>query len=200
VELEFDRWSLTLSPSQPTAVATGRLRTTGTATTGAASIQVIARAGKASQTSGTSQTSLLQLQIQPAELTNPAAPPPPTTGLGSASFTVFGNPTGTLVPGGALPIDLHLVNGNGFELNVQSVTVTVTSTSRPSCRADNFAMVQYRGGYPVRVAAQSSTSLSALRVPAAQWPQLRMLNLDVNQDACKGVTVNLRYAGTGSGA
>ncbi|HTZ42223.1 MAG TPA: hypothetical protein VMB79_00040 [Jatrophihabitans sp.] len=194
VELTFDQWALTLSAGQRVAVATGRLRTTSAAAAGAAGIQVIARAG------GTSQTSVVQLQLQPADLTNPAAPPPPTTGPGSASFTVFGNLRGALAPGASLPIDLHLVNGNPFELRVDSLTVAVASTSSAACRPENFAVVQYRGGYPVRVAAGTSTSLSALRVPAAAWPQLRMLDLPSNQDACKGVTVNLRYAGTGSGA
>lgn len=202
VELEFDRRKLTLTASQPVAVARGRLRTSSSATTGAASIQVIARAGdnsETSRTSGTTQTSLVQLQLQPADLTNPAAPPPPTTAPGGASFTVFGKLRGALAPGVALPIDLHLVNGNPFELAIDNLTVAVTSTSRVTCRADNFAVVQFHGRYPVRVGPDGRTSLSALRVPAGSWPQLRMLNLPTNQDACKGVTVNLRYSGTGTG-
>jgi hypothetical protein len=33
-------------------------------------------------------------------------------------------------------------------------------------------------------------------VPAARLPQLMMLDLPTNQDACKGVTLTLSYSGS----
>ena len=171
----------------------GRLLTSSTAAASVVGIEVIGRAGKATE------TSLIQLHILPTGITDPASPPAPVvSGMDRASFTVSGNPRGMLRPGISLPIDLQLVNANPFELNVNSLTVTVAATSKPACAVGNFVIVPYRGGYPLVVPAGSTSTLASLRIPAARWPQLRMRNLP-SRKACIGVTVRLRYAGAGSG-
>jgi hypothetical protein len=193
VRLELDRWTVPVSEAQPEVSVAGRLLTSSTAAASVVGIEVIGRAGKASE------TSLIQLHILPASITDPASPPAPVvSGMDRASFTVSGNPRGMLRPGISLPIDLQLVNANPFELNVNSLTVTVAATSKPTCAAGNFVIVPYRGGYPLVVPAGSTSTLASLRVPAARWPQLRMRNLP-SRKACIGVTVRLRYAGAGSG-
>jgi hypothetical protein len=45
-----------------------------------------------------------------------------------------------------------------------------------------------------------SVSLSELGVPESQWPQLRMPDLPVNQDACKNTSFTFEYAATATKA
>jgi len=193
VQLDLDTRTVAVSAEQPEVSVSGQLRTSDTTAASAVGIEVIGRAGK------DTETSLIQVQILPAGITDPASPPAPVvSGVDRASFTVSGSPHGMLRPGGSLPIDLRLVNANPYELSVASLTVTVAGTSKPACRAENFVIVPYRGGYPLRVPAGRTSTLSSLRVPASRWPQLRMRNLP-SRPACVGVTVRLRYAGSGSG-
>ena len=42
----------------------------------------------------------------------------------------------------------------------------------------------------------SQVSLSQTTIPSSQWPQVRMLDLPVPQDACKNTTFKLAYTGT----
>ncbi len=193
VQLDLDQRAVAVPADGQPVVVSGQLRTSDTVAASTVGIEVLGRSGKATE------SSLLELHIQPASLTDPASPPAPVvSGVERASFTVSGNPRGMLRPGGALPIDLRLVNANPFELNVQSLTVTVAATSKPACAANNFVVVPYRGGYPLLLPAGNSSTLSSLRVPASRWPQLRMRNLPTAK-ACIGATVRLRYAGSGSG-
>lgn len=118
------------------------------------------------------------------------------------SFLISGGPTGTLAPGIApQPVNLVLGNPNNQALSVSNLTVTVTGTSAGNaCDASNFTVLQYSGPYPVNLAANQTASLSQLGVPSAAWPRVGMLDLPKNQDACKGVTIRLAYAGSGQGA
>lgn len=193
VQLELDRRTVALSADTQAIDVAGQLRTSSSAAASTVGIEVVGRSGRATQ------SSLIELHIQPLSITDPASPPPPVvSGVDRASFTVSGNPRGKLRPGAALPIDLRLVNANPFELSVQSLAVTVAATSKPGCAANNFVVVPYRGGYPLHVPAGSSSTLSSLHVPASRWPQLRMRSLPTAK-ACIGATVRLRYAGSGSG-
>ena len=192
VQLDLDRRSVPVSASGPEVSVTGRLRTSSTAAANAVGIEVIGRSGKAIG------TSLIQLHIQAAGVTDPASPPPVVAEVSRASFTVTGNPRGTLRPGASVPIDLRLVNANPFELSVDSLTVSIAGTSKPACRPVDFVIVPYRGGYPLRIPAGTTSSLSALRVPASRWPQLQM-RAQAPRTACLGAAVRLRYAGSGSG-
>ncbi len=70
---------------------------------------------------------------------------------------------------------------------VQSVTAAVTSTSNPSCTAADFTVVQPS---PVNAEIPAGSGQGA-------WSGGSIAFKDdpaTNQDACKGVTVNLSYS------
>ena len=188
VQLELDRRSVSLSADQPAASVSGQLRTSDGAATSAVGIEVVGRSGRISD------TSLIELQVQPAGVADPASPPPVVSGV--SRFTVSGTARGTLRPGGSLPIDLRLVNANPFGLSIDSLKVAVAGTSKPACQPANFVIVPYRGGYPLRIPAGSTSTLASLRVPSSRWPQLRMRTQA--PASCLGASVQLRYAGSGS--
>jgi hypothetical protein len=49
------------------------------------------------------------------------------------------------------------------------------------------------------VPASSTRTLAELGVPAAQWPQISIIDLPTNQDGCRTASVTLAYAGTATG-
>jgi hypothetical protein len=193
ITVSFARPVLSLAAGEASTATTARFSALRTAAGGAQAVEITGASG------GTSASAVVQLQVRPDQLTDLPPPPLPTTGSGALAFTVTGMPHGTLSPGSALPIELVLTNPNPAALEVGQLSVSITGTSNPACRTGNFAVRQYRGGYPLRVAAGARATLAALGVAVARWPQLIMLNLPTNQDACKGVRVSLGYAGTGSG-
>jgi hypothetical protein len=118
-------------------------------------------------------------------------------------LTVAGDVAGPLAPGlPARPVDLVLGNPNPVAVDVRALTVAVTGTSAGArCDASNFAVRQYGGSYPLRLAAGATATLGALGVPAERRPHVQFLDkAAVNQDACKGVTVFLTYSGTAGGS
>ncbi len=119
------------------------------------------------------------------------------------AFTLSGgapaNPLGPAIAD--QPLNIGLTNPNNKAIAVTNLTVTVTGTSKPGCGTQNYAVTQYRGAYPLSVpAGATSVTLSSLGVPANQQPQLRMLDLPTNQDACKGATVTLSFSGSAQGS
>jgi hypothetical protein len=120
----------------------------------------------------------------------------------NSGFTISGNVTGALAPGVApQPLNLTLTNPSNQKLAISSLTVTVSGTSAgAACGPANFVVTQYRGGYPLNLAGRQTASLSQLGVAVSAFPTVGMLDLPTNQDACKGVTVNLVYSGSGQGA
>jgi hypothetical protein len=115
---------------------------------------------------------------------------------------ISGGDVAGLAPGvGNQALDLALSNPANRAISVTNVSVVVTGTSAgPACGPENFAVSQYSGPYPLSLpAGATDASLSSLRIPAAQQPQLMMLDLPVNQDACKNVTVDLSYSGSARG-
>lgn len=116
---------------------------------------------------------------------------------GGLSFTVGGALAEPLAPGATGELNLRIGNPNGQPLRVRSLTGAVASTSAPGCGTRNFRVRQWNAGYPVVVPPHSTRSLQQLGIPRAAWPALTMLNLPVNQDACKGVTIALHFAGAG---
>lgn len=195
VTATFSTNSVTLTKLEPTASVTLTISTGSGIAAGPVGVGLVGRSGR------NTETSALTLQINPTGITDAGPPPSPMTGTGGLGFAVTGDPgTGVLAPGASIPLDLRVTNPNRQRLEISRLEVTVVSTSKPGCRASNFAIVQYAGHYPLSVPAGVSRSLAELAVPAGQWPQLRMLDLPSNQDACKGVTLNLRYLGTGSGS
>jgi hypothetical protein len=111
-----------------------------------------------------------------------------------------------LAPGSAVPINLQLTNPGNSSLNVTGLTVSVTGITRTAqavannrpCNPSDYTVVQFSGTYPIS-APPGNSSLSGSGIPAAQWPQIKMLNSSLNQDGCKGATLQLSYSGTGQG-
>lgn len=97
-------------------------------------------------------------------------------------------------------INLSITNPFNAPMTVTSLGVTVTGTDKPGCAASNYQVTAYGGPYPLTIPANTTRTLQQLGVPRSQWPQVAMVNLPANQDACKGATVQLAYSGTGSGA
>lgn len=122
-------------------------------------------------------------------------------GGGKSPFTISGAMSGLLAPGVARSMDLTFTNPNNQDLTVNSLSVSITSTSNPTgCPTSNYSVTQFTGSYSGLVVPHNGTaSLSGLGIPQSQWPRLAMLNTNQNQNACKGATVNLAYTGTGSG-
>lgn len=109
-----------------------------------------------------------------------------TTGT-STNFvvTVDSTTTGDLTPGGATDIvTFHVKNpGTGFE-NLINTVASVVSTSNGGCTAGDFAV-----GTPVITYGEIAPTTT---VDGSF--SLQMKDNPVNQDACKGVTVNLKVA------
>ena len=85
------------------------------------------------------------------------------------------------------------------------MSVSIAAVSAPNatadlpCSADDFAVTQYSGAYPLTLAASETTTLSSRGIPASQWPALTLVNRAVNQDGCKGASVSLSYGGSAAG-
>jgi hypothetical protein len=107
-------------------------------------------------------------------------------------FTITGD-VGGLGPGLWLRIPVRITNPHNFTIYVESLTVSVSSAPG-TCPAGGFELQPSTASSasPIVVPANSSSFL----VPLAQQPQIRLRNLASNQDACKGQSVSLSYAGT----
>ncbi|MBO9521624.1 MAG: hypothetical protein J7518_08815 [Nocardioidaceae bacterium] len=116
-------------------------------------------------------------------------------------FPIAGSADRVLAPGSeAGAVNLAITNPFGATMTVTGLGVTVTGTDKPGCAASNYAVTAYGGPATLTIPPNSTRTLQQLGVPRAQWPQVAMLNLPVNQDACKGATVQLHHSGTGNGA
>jgi len=109
-------------------------------------------------------------------------------------------------PGIDQPLDLSFTNTTGISLKVTTVIITIDpSTTRAGVvNADcvgptNFAETR-RFSTPLVVPAHATRTLSGLHVAPSLWPRVGMIDLPVNQDACKGTTFTLHYAGTAAKA
>lgn len=120
-----------------------------------------------------------------------------TVSAGQAKqFTISGRLDRTLAPGVTGNLDLSLTNSNNQQITVSGLTVSIAQVSKSACTAsDNFSIKQFAGS--VTVPANSTRTLSQLG--ATSLPQITMVDLPVNQDACKGATLTLTYTGTGTG-
>ena len=116
-----------------------------------------------------------------------------------SAFQISGSMSGALVPGVTLPLNLTLTNPNNFDLKVSSLAVSVEErTSNAGCSGTkNLSIAQVKSArYPITVPASSTRTLEQLGLPQSDWPQVSMLNLPINQDACRGASYNLQYGGT----
>jgi hypothetical protein len=116
------------------------------------------------------------------------------------SLAISGKLARPLRPGGSGRLDLRLANRRSFTLWVTRLRIRVAVDRRHrragcSARRD-FAVRQLaRRAYPLRLPQRRARRLSRLRVK--RLPRIAMRNLrTVNQDACKGAKLRLRYTGT----
>ena len=125
-----------------------------------------------------------------------------------APLRVFGlsrDVSGLLAPGTSQSLDLGF-NNPDKGIDVGNLTVSVTGVVRTAkavaanlpCTAQDYAVVQYSGRYPLAVPSGSS-SLTQLGVPQAQLPRIAMLDTPRLQDGCKGAVLQLAYSGSGQG-
>lgn len=117
------------------------------------------------------------------------------------NFPITGTPNRTLAPGApAGAINLSLTNPFNAAMTVTGLGVTVTGTDKAGCGANNFAVTAYGGPASLTVPPNSTRTLQQLGVAEAQWPKVQLVNLPVNQDACKNAAVSLQYSGVGNGS
>jgi hypothetical protein len=120
------------------------------------------------------------------------------------SFTIAGEATEAISPGVMVPLDLELTNPHGATLSVTDLSVSVREVSAPSadavhpCDVGAFAVTQAAPDVEVRVEPGATITLSSAGLPRTAWPQVGMIDLPGNQDGCKGATVALAYAASGT--
>jgi hypothetical protein len=90
-----------------------------------------------------------------------------------------------------------ITNPNAVPIEVTSLTVTLAEDP-PDCRAENFTLSPSNASpaTPITVPANGSVNLPTTTASA---PTISMLNLPVNQDACRGVDVPLVFNGEAHG-
>ena len=115
-------------------------------------------------------------------------------------IALAGDATAALHPGTAVPVDLEITNTRMMPVEVREIRVEITRISAPNatelhpCSLEDYTIAQTRPTIAIAVAALASKRLSASTLPVAEWPQVHMLNRQVNQDGCKGATLTLRYS------
>lgn len=125
------------------------------------------------------------------------------------NFALSGNlgESQLLSPGASAALDLRITNPNNKTLSVTNLSVSIKSVTRTKeaiagnlpCGIADYVVTQYNGPYPLTVPAGSTSQLSVLVPASSQWPQVRMLDTTVNQDGCKGATLQFAYSGSGQG-
>lgn len=112
-------------------------------------------------------------------------------------FPITGKLDRLLAPGVTGLLNLSLTNPFSHSMQVRGITVKMVKTNQSVCSLSNFRLTQYRGPVPLIVPGHATRSLTQLRVASSAMPQLTMLNLASNQDACKNSVVTLAYSGSG---
>jgi hypothetical protein len=95
------------------------------------------------------------------------------------------------------PVPILITNPNSVPIEVTSLTIAIAGDP-PNCSAENFALTSSSVSptAPLTVPANSSVSLPTA---TASVPTVSMLNLSVNQDACRGAEVPLVFNGEAHG-
>jgi hypothetical protein len=131
-----------------------------------------------------------------------AASPAPT---GNANFSISGDLSSALEPGLAVPFDLSLTNPGPDEITISDLGVNVTGITAPladesyPCTLDDFSAVPFSGAYGFVVPPTSTRSLSELGFGDAEMPQIEMPDRPVNQNGCKGASLQFDFTGTATG-
>jgi hypothetical protein len=123
------------------------------------------------------------------------------------TFSISGNLGTQLTPGATVPLNLYIANPNNKSLALTSLSVTIAGITRTQaaaasalpCTAQDYVVTNYAGSYPLTVPVGPS-SLQSVGIPPALWPKIAMLDTTLNQDGCKGATLQLAYSGAGQGS
>ena len=87
---------------------------------------------------------------------------------------------------------------------IVAAVVRVRGVSAPNaehahpCTLDDFTVDQVSSGIKITLAARATSTLSSLGLPRATWPAVGMLERSVDQDGCKGASLTLGYAASGT--
>jgi hypothetical protein len=97
----------------------------------------------------------------------------------------------------AQQVPIRIANPNPDPIEVTSLSVAIAGDP-PNCPAENFALTQSSASpaAPLAVPAGGTVSLPTATVSA---PTIGMLNLAVNQDACRGADIPLVFSGEAHG-
>jgi hypothetical protein len=97
----------------------------------------------------------------------------------------------------AQQVQVLIANLNPAPIEVTSLTVAIAGNP-PGCSAENFSLTPSSASptAPVRVPAGGSVSLPTATTSA---PSISMLDLSVNQDACRGTDIPLVFDGEAHG-
>ncbi len=121
-----------------------------------------------------------------------------------SGFVITASPTEPISPGAQVPLDLRLQNPNKNSLSVTDVEVTVRDVSAPNsseqlpCLVEDFTVAQAPEDLDLTLPPETTSSLSGLSLPSAQWPHVGLRNTSVNQDGCKGASLTLDFKAAGS--
>ncbi len=121
------------------------------------------------------------------------------------AFAISGTLPGALIPGMATPLDLTLSNPgpatriSRLDVDLYGVVAPQADASHP-CTVDDFSVTQFSGSYGFTLPSSSTRTLGQLGFPSGQWPVVAMLNRPVNQDGCKGASLELSYIGASTGS
>ena len=122
----------------------------------------------------------------------------------SSSFTISGYVATPVSPGVMAPIDLIFTNPHDVPISVTDLSVTVRKVTAPNaddahpCAVGDFRVGKASSSIKITVAARATSALSNLGLPSATWPQVGMLDRPANQDGCKGASLTLAYAASGT--
>jgi hypothetical protein len=114
------------------------------------------------------------------------------------AFTITGDVDAPLSPGARQPLDATVTNPYDFDLSVASIAARVAGTDQPGCGPQNFYVTQVAPARLPLTLRPGTTSLTGLGLAQYELPQVEMLNLSSNQDACQGARIALDFSGRAS--
>jgi hypothetical protein len=136
--------------------------------------------------------------VQPRPPRQAVDPSLESGGNTGAGFNIAGDLQGGIAPGHVAPLELTLVNPGERPIEITKLSVKVAAaTSNPGCSGEVHFRVRQapEDGFPLVLPAKGTRTLSELGFAADAKPQVEMVNLPVNQDACKGAAITLSYSG-----
>lgn len=114
------------------------------------------------------------------------------------SFTLGGDLPGLARPGVSYALDVRLTNPHRYSLEITRVSVSIVvdpAHLNAGCRRrrDFRSIPMPPSSYPIRLPPRRTMRLRQLRVRFL--PQVAMLSLPLDQDACQGARLTLKYGG-----